>query len=153
TADPAIIEEFAYCDTNRANGAADLDDAKNRKLIGQVVKHWDPSGLSTVERIDLSGKPAHVTQTLIKPGSDNDTGVVDWDVADRTGLLESETFHQITEYDALGRMTLLYSWHRDITFGANGAQQPTPGATNRVAVYEPEYNERGALVSEWLHVR
>ena len=50
-------------------------------------------------------------------------------------------------------MTRLYNWHRDITFAASGAEQPTPGATNRVAVYEPEYNERGALVSEWLHVR
>ena len=25
-------------------------------------------------------------------------------------------------------MTRLYNWHRDITFGASGAQQPTPGA-------------------------
>ncbi len=149
----ALVEAFDYCDTDQPNGAANLADAKQRKLIGQAVRHWDPSGLSTVERIDLSGKPAHITRMLIKPDADSATGVLNWDIETRSSLLEAETFHQITEYDALGRMTLLYNWHRDITFGANGAEQPTPGATNRVAVYKPEYNERGALVSEWLHVR
>src|SRR5262245_58350139 len=153
TAAAALLEAFDYCDTVLPTGAANLTDAKHGNLIGQAVRHWNPSGLSTVERIDLSGKPAHITRTLIKPDADGVTGVLSWDIANRSSLLEAETFRQITEYDALGRMTRLYNWHRDITFGSNGAQQPTPDATNRVAVYEPEYNERGALVSEWLHVR
>ncbi len=50
-------------------------------------------------------------------------------------------------------MTPLYNWHRDITFNPDGTQRNTPGSTNRVAVYVPEYNERGVLKSEWLHVR
>src|SRR5262249_37903102 len=104
-------------------------------------------------RVDLSGKPAHVTRTLIKPDADGPTGVLNWNLTNRSSLLEAETFRRITEHDALGRVTRLYNWHRDITFGANGAPQPTPGTTNRVAIYEPEYNERGALVAEWLHVR
>jgi len=153
TSTAALVEAFEYSDTDQPNGAANLDDAKMHNLIGQPVKHWDPSGLATVERIDLSGKPEHVTRSLIRPDSDGGTGVLNWDVANRNTLLESEIFHQITEYDALGRMTRLYNWHRNITFGANGSAQATPGATNRVAVYEPSYNERGALISESLHVR
>src|SRR5262249_16763701 len=63
----ALVEAFDYCDTDQLNEAAkNLADAKQRNLIGQAVRHWDPSGLSTVERMDLSGKPAHITRTLIK---------------------------------------------------------------------------------------
>src|SRR5262249_26322730 len=139
--------------TDQPKGAANLADAKQRNLIGQAVRHWDPSGLSTVERIDLSGKPAHVTRTLIKPDADGGTGVLNWDIANRSSLLEAETVRQIAECDALGVVALLYSGLRDIIVSASGEQQPTPGATNRVAVYDPEFNERGALVSEWLQVR
>ncbi|TXI37253.1 MAG: toxin [Nitrosomonas sp.] len=154
TANAALIEAFEYCDTNQPNVATGLNDAKNRNLIGQAIKHWDPSGLATVERIDLSGQPAHITRTLIKLTADsNPDGVLNWDLADRSSLLEDETFIQLTEYDALGRMTTLYNWHRDITFAADGTQQITPGLTNRVAVYVPEYNKRGVLNSERLHVR
>ena len=156
TAAAALVEVFDYCDSAQPllpDDRVNLADAEQRNLIGQPVRHWDPSGLSTVERIDLSGKPAHVTRTLIKSDADGRTGVLNWGIANRSSLLEAETFRQITEYDALGRVKRLYNWHRDITFGASGAQQPTPGATNRVTIYEPEYGERGALVSEWLHVR
>ncbi len=151
---PALIEAFEYCDTNGPNGAIDFDDAKQRNLISQAVKHWDPSGLATVERVDLSGQPSHVTRTLVRMASDPalEPELLDWYLS-RTAPLENETFIKHSGFDALGRMTTLYNWHRDITFSANGAQQATPGATNRVAVYVPEYNERGALKAEWLHVR
>ncbi|PXX16111.1 RHS repeat-associated protein [Nitrosomonas ureae] len=154
TANPAIIEAFEYCDTNRPNVTTNLDDAKKRNLIGQAIKHWDPSGLATVERINLSGQPAHITRTLIQLTADNNPdGVLNWNLADRSSLLEDETFIQLTEYDALGRMTTLYNWHRDITFAVDGTQKATPGLTNRVAVYVPEYNERGVLKGKKLHVR
>ena len=153
TAAAALVEAFDYCDTAQPSGAANLADAKQRNLIGQAVRHRDPSGLSTVARFDLSGKPAHITRRLVRPGAASAAGIVDWSAGDGPLEAQTETFRQITEYDALGRVTRLYNWHRDITFWANGAQQPTSGTTNRVAVYEPEYNERGALVSEWLHVR
>jgi RHS repeat-associated protein len=151
----ALVEAFDYCDTVHpllADGAIDLAEARQRRLIGHAVRHWDPSSLATVDRIDLSGQPAHLTRTLIKPDADDAVGVLNWDTANRSTLLEAETFHQITEHDALGRLTRLYNWHRDITFAAQGDQH-TPGATNRVAVHEPAYNERGALTSEWLHIR
>lgn len=151
-APPVLVETFEYCDTSQPNFGGGLSDAKKNNLIGQAIKHWDPSGKVTVEKIDLSGKPAHVTRTLIKATeAGNLDGVLNWQPS-RTVPLEDETFIQLTEYDALGRMTTLYNWHRDITFGTNGIPTNTPGMTNRVAVYIPEYNKRGALVSEWLHV-
>jgi hypothetical protein len=128
----ALIEAFDYCDTDQPNGAVDLADARARMLIGQAVRHWETSGISTVERVDICGKPAHVTRSLIVAAAVGGTGVVGWNVANRDDLLEDDVFHLVTEYDALGRTVLLYNWHRDITYGANGGTL-TPGATNRVA--------------------
>ncbi|CAH0353123.1 hypothetical protein AQB9606_03073 [Aquabacterium sp. CECT 9606] len=153
---PAMVEAFDYCDAaspRDAAGPISLADAQQRNLIGQSVSHFDPSGLATVERVSLLGQPTHVTRRLILPHSDGDDGLLNWHTAARNELLEQETFRHITEFDALGRMTRLYNWHRDITFAPDGTFQDTPGQTNRVAVYEPNYNERGALQSEWLHVR
>ena len=65
--------------------------------------------------------------------------LIDWKTTP-AALLETETFTQITQFDALSRMTLQYNWHR-------------AAPDNRVAVYEPEYNERGSLVREALTVR
>ena len=156
---PALIEAFDYVDTDcfkNAQGVVDefaLAAARAKNLIGQAIKHYDPSGLATVERLDLSGKPAHVTRTLVKMASDpiQEPELLDW-APSRTAPLENETFIHLTVYDALGRMTTLYNWHRDVTF-ASGQHQATPGETDRVAVYVPKYNERGALKAEWLHMR
>jgi len=113
-----------------------LADAKQRNLRGQAHLHYDPSGLGQVERLDFKGKPLEVKRTLTNK---YDAPVLDWSVVDRTILLEKETFVQITEYDALGRMTRLYNWHRDVP-------------DNRVAVYVPTYNNRGLLLRETLDV-
>ncbi len=134
---PVQIEAFEHCDTVRPRGAADLDDARVRNLVGQAVRHYDAGGLATVERIDLCGKPGHVTRTLVRPDANRATGLVDWS-GDRTTALEAETFHQMTRYDALARMTRLHGWHR--------------GAGSRVAVYLPAYGKRGVLSSERLIV-
>ena len=145
----ALIESFDFCDAGNP-APYTLVEAQQRNLIGQAISHRDPSGEVTVQRIDVSGKPAHITRTLIRPDAGANDGVVDWNA---TELLDDETFHQITEYDALGRMTTLYNWHRDIIFATDGTTTASAGTTNRVAVYVPEYNPRGMLVSEWLHVR
>ena len=109
--------------------------AKQRNLRGQAHLHYDPSGLSQIEGLDFKGKPLEVKRTLTNM---YDAPVLDWNVADRTTLLETETFSQITEYDALGRMTTLYNWHQ--------------GIGSRVAVYMSAYNERGLMLSETLDV-
>lgn len=157
---PAQIESFEYEDTLQYTDAdffvtdrPGLDRAQASNLLGQAVRHRDPSGLAGVQRIDLSGQPAHITRRLIRTDLQGADGVVNWTAGD--ALLEdpSETFHQTTDFDALGRMTRQFNWHRDLTFGANGSATPSEGATNRVAVYVPAYNARGLLASEWLHVR
>jgi RHS repeat-associated protein len=158
---PRLIEAFNYIDTGNftdANGnvtdASGLQSAGTLNLIGQAVEHWDPSGRATVKRIDLCGKPAHITRTLVTVDTtQDDVPALGWPAAaaDRQALLDKDTFIQLSEFDALGRMTTLYNWHRDITFA--GGPTSTPGATDRVAVYVPQYNERGVLKSEALYVR
>jgi len=138
---PQMIGRFEYIDTNSG-----IADAKIRNLCGQLHKHYDSSGLSQTERIDFKGSPLEVRRRLV---ADYKAAVVDWqDQVDAQGkqvaleeLLEIETFVQVTEYDALKRMTRLYNWHR----------QDVPDS--RVAVYEPHYNHRGLLDSEDLVVR
>jgi RHS repeat-associated protein len=147
TAHPALIEAFAYADTDTFTSGGVVDQvalaaAKERNLIGQATAHYDPSGLATVERVDPHGAAEEITRTLVH---DVKAAVVNWNVGDRAGLLEQETFVQITQRDALGRTTTLYNWHRDLA-----AQ---PGYSDRVAVYVPHYNARGALESKALHVR
>ena len=149
------IEAFEYLDTGTAT-PGELDEARRRNLIGQAVWHWDASGLTGLESIDVSGQPDHQTRALarVDPARDGDTAL-HWPDAnpDRLGLLDAEVFHRITDHDALGRMVRLFNWHRDVTFNADGSQQNTPGATNRVGVYVPRYDERGALAGEWIYLR
>lgn len=58
--------------------------------------------------------------------------------AEPESRLMPEAFAQVIEYDALNRMTRQYNWHK--------------GTGSRVAVYEPNYNERGLLLSEDLAI-
>jgi RHS repeat-associated protein len=147
--DPAaLIEAFSYADTTDFTSAAGLvdqaglDDVKRRNLIGQAIRHYDPSGVATIERADTGGAVEEITRTLV---ADVAAPVVDWQVDDRTTLLKPETFVQITQHDALTRMTTLYQWHLE-TPGQ-------PGHSDRVAVYVPAYDKRGTLQSETLHVQ
>ena len=144
---PKMVEHFEYVDTA---GNPNIDAHKAANLVGQLVKHYDPSGRVETLRLDFSGNVLEVQRTLNNQPRES---LIDWSTTNPNNFLETETFTQITEYDALKRMTKLYNWHRDITFAPDGTQQATPGKTNRVAVYLPEYNQRGALASEWLHVR
>jgi len=141
----AMIETFTYSDTanfTSAVGVVDrvaLDAAQQRNLVGQATQHYDPSGLATVARVDFKGAAEEITRTLVKTV---EAPIVDWNRADRATLLEPETFTQITEHDALGRMTRHYNWH---------IESPTDSGTSaRVAVYLPHYNRRGALERETL---
>ena len=142
-----MVEHFEYVDTA---GNQSINAHKTANLVGQLVRHYDPSGLVETLRLDFSGNVLEVQRRLNNQPHDS---LIDWPTINPDSLLVTETFVQITEYDALKRMTKHYNWHRDITFAPDGTQQSTPGKTNRVAVYLPEYNQRGALASEWLHVR
>lgn len=125
---PITLERFEYQD-----GVA----TDTRNLNGQLTHHYDPSGLLQTVRRDFKGNVQEIRRTLVK---DTRVSHVDWTARPTANdaRLETETYIQITEHDALNRMTRLFNWHR--------ASQP-------VAVYEPRYNARGLLHSETLRVR
>jgi RHS repeat-associated protein len=121
-----MVERFEYQD-------AEPNDTNN--LNAQLVRHYDPSGLVETVRRDFKGSVESVKRTL---ASDAHASLIDWQSfqnPDGSLKLNAETFTQLTEYDALSRMTRQYNWHRDPTY---------------VAVYEPTYSERGLLKSEKL---
>jgi RHS repeat-associated protein len=141
----ALVESFEYADTASLQepgheDPAGLEAARQRNLLGQAVAHRDPSGVATVERVDLEAQPQEITRTLVH---DVSAPLVDW--GQEVPLVEDETFRRIVLRDALGRPHTILDWHRD--------RDDAPGTSDRVAVFEPRYGERGALVSETLHVR
>ena len=135
-----VIEKFVYQDA--------IDQPINN-LNGQATHHYDASGLNEVIGVDFAGSPLEIRRTLVL---DKTAAFIDWQ-GNLSSKLETETWIQITEYDALKRMTKLFNWHRDVKFDNQHNEQVTPGVTNRVAIYIPRYNERGLLSGETLHVR
>ncbi|NJK28533.1 MAG: RHS repeat protein [Coleofasciculaceae cyanobacterium SM2_3_26] len=123
---PQVIEGFIYGESQ--------PEAQERNLRGQVYQHYDPSGLMTNQRFDFKGNLLEATRQLTQI---YDEPVIDWN----TEPPLEERFTQRTEYDALNRMTRLENWHR-----GDRADRPP-------AVYIPQYNQRGVLVSETLSVR
>ncbi|MEI6268256.1 MAG: SpvB/TcaC N-terminal domain-containing protein [Methylococcaceae bacterium] len=130
-----MVERYEYRDTQLPDGTHNpqLDQDKAANLIGQLVRHYDPSGLIETIALDFKGSLLEVQRRLVKEAKDT---VTDWQ-GNLEQKLSTETFIQITEYDALKRMTRLYNWHR---------------ANKPVAVYLPKYSERGVLKSEALIV-
>ena len=97
-----MVERYEYQD-------AVPSDVNN--LNGQLVRHYDPSGRIETIRRDFKGNVQEMHRTLTR---DATVSVVDWECG-RHGaerLLEQETYVQLTEHDALNRMTRLYNWHR-----------------------------------------
>jgi hypothetical protein len=133
-----MIERFEYRDLRNADGtpSAQLVADRASNLIGQLVRHYDPSGLTETVRRDFKSNVEEVRRTL---NNRPQASPIDWQGDNPGAQLENETFVQIAQHDALNRMTRLYNWHR--------------GIGSRVAVYEPGYNPRGLLVSEKLTVR
>lgn len=131
-----MIERFEYVDATQNGPFPSANAARNRNLCGQLYRHYDASGLVQVERIDFNGNVVETRRQLTK---DHTSSRPDWQ-ANPSSQLEPESFTKLAEHDAVGRLARLYNWHR-----------PT-STDKRVAVYEPEYNERGLLVRERLIV-
>ncbi|MGB7816858.1 MAG: SpvB/TcaC N-terminal domain-containing protein [Methylotenera sp.] len=121
-----IIEKFVYQDARPS--------LTNKNLNGQMTHHYDASGMVETVLLDFKGSPLQVNRRLVK---DAKSTVTSWQ-GNLNTKLETETFSQRTEYDALGRMTRLYNWHR--------------GVGSRVSVYVPKYSARGNLKAEQLIV-
>lgn len=126
-----MVGRYEYVDA-----LSNLADAQANNLCGRLVRHFDPSGLMQTNSVDFKGNVLAVQRRLV---ADYKASQVDWQgaagAAPYSGL-DSEIFFHVTEYDALNRMTRLYNWH-----GGNGT---------RVAIYEPQYNQRGLLQGEDL---
>jgi RHS repeat-associated protein len=121
--DTFLIEKIRY-------GDGEVDDKINN-LRGQVVEHYDSSGRMANIAFDFKGNLLEAQRNL---ATIIDEPIIDWTEGSQTNHVdEEETFTINTQYDALGRMTRLYNWHR---------------STDRIAVYVPSYNERGVLVAE-----
>jgi RHS repeat-associated protein len=138
-----MIERFEYRDTTNADGTPNQQLATDlaANLVGQLVRHYDPSGLTVTVRRDFKG---NVLQVKRKLNNQPKEALIDWN-SDPDNFLKSETFTQITEFDALNRMTRHYNWHVE--------SPDNSGNSERVAVYVPVYNQRGALAEETLLVR
>jgi RHS repeat-associated protein len=122
-----MIERFEYQD-------ARPNDVNN--LNGQLVRRYDPSGRAETVRRDFDGNVREVRRRLNNRPRE---ALIDWS-ANPVASLEAESFAQITEFDALNRMTRQFHWHRE-------------AAGSPVTSHEPTYNERGALFSESLTTR
>jgi YD repeat-containing protein len=122
-----MIERFEYQD-------AQTGDANN--LNGQRVLHYDASGRTETVRYDFQGT---VLETRRRLNNQPTASLIDWS-ANPDAALESESFTQITQFDALQRLTLQFNWHR-------------AAAGSPVARYLPTYNQRGLLLSQQLTTR
>jgi RHS repeat-associated protein len=100
------------------------------------VRHYDASGLIETVRRDFHGNMLEAKRRLNNQPRES---VLDWQTNPQS-LLETESFAQLTEFDALNRPTRVFNWHRQ-----------APGSL--VARSEPRYNKRGLLRSEQLTLR
>lgn len=114
-------------------------EVKILNLKGQPYKSYDQSGLVTNMRFDFKGNPLEVHRRPAVAYAHD----IHWDTAltlapDRVpeDRLMEETFQQVSEYDALNRVTRQYNWHQ--------------GPGSRVSVLEPVYNQRGKLGQEYV---
>ena len=92
-----IVEEFIYGDQS--------DKARN--LCGQLKKHYDQAGVSTVHSLTMGGEPLSA-ETQLRLDYKNEAN---WD--DMSDLL-SEPYKQKAKYGALGRVVT------DTGIGSNG---------------------------------
>jgi len=135
-----MIERFEYRDVRETNLDLNLQlnvdqDANN---IGQLVRHYDSSGLVETSRRDFKNNVIEVQRTLVRDAQASRTDWRDKTNPDGTSKLEADVYSRITNYDALNRMTSTLNWHR--------------GVGSYVAVYTPAYNKRGLLGSESLRL-
>ena len=107
---------------------------KANNVRGKAVRQCGGSGQVKTLRYDFKGNVLEIQKQMPR---DAKAKLLDWN----TALLDPTVYTQITEYDALNRMSRLYNWHYSDTVRGKS-----------VAVYEPSYGPRGVLQSEELVV-
>jgi RHS repeat-associated protein len=142
-----LVRASEYADTGSLSTAA-LAAARSANLVGQPVRHYDPGGMSTIDRVGIDGDVEERTRTIV---ADVPADTVDWNRPNREALLATDdtglpdTHREITERDALSRPTTIYHWHRGLAGVA--------GASDRVAVSMFDYDRRGELRTRTLLVQ
>lgn len=134
-----VVERIVYGDTPDlfpSPAPGDLPQEKTDNLRGQIVRHYDPSGLITNRRFDFKG---NLLQTERQLATAVKVVVIHWPENPPAEAL-GEVFYKSEAFDALNRMIRLENWHRR----SNDSRPP--------AVYTPGYNERGLLAAEALAV-
>jgi RHS repeat-associated protein len=121
------IERFVY-----GESISSTNDAQARNIRGQLLHHYDQSGVISTQNIDFKGNLLQATRKLT---SAIKAEVLDWPAEPDDSYFEPDTFTQNTQYDALNRMVWQQNWHLE-------GRQP--------ATYIPQYNQRGVLKSEEL---
>jgi RHS repeat-associated protein len=130
-----LIGKTVYGETLLLPDRSNIATLQAINLLGQVSQHYDSGGLITNNHFDFKGNLLDAQKQL---ASVYKAPVIDWQDGSDTNGLEAEIFSQQTQYDALNRMTRQYNWHK---------------TDNNIAVYEPQYNERGILQSEDIVVK
>lgn len=125
-------ERFIYGESLKDSQGKTIDKEKN--LRGELYQHYDPSGRMMQVSFDFKGNLLEQQKQLI---NDPKAEWIHWSDSHLERKLNPEIFYKYSEYDALGRISREYNWHTD---------------PDRVAVYEPQYNERGMLKAESLTV-
>lgn len=135
---PRMIERFEYSDARMPDDTPnpDLAALQAANLLGQPVRRYDTSGCLETVRRDFKGNTLQVRRRLNNRPQES---LFDWQT-NPEGLLETEAFAQLTEFDALNRILRSFNWHRD-------------APRSLVARYEPDYNRRGLLTGEQLTLR
>ncbi len=110
-------------------------EAMVRNLRGQAYQRYDASGLIINLRFDFKGNSLEVQRQF---ASAYQAAVIHWPENPPRSAFEEESFIQTTGYDALNRMKRLENWHIE-------GREP--------AIYMPQYNQRGMLVSETFTLR
>jgi RHS repeat-associated protein len=108
--------------------------AKLNNLCGQLIRHYDSSGLMHNVKFDFTGNLLEAKRQFAAFSTQS---LIDWPDNPLADMLD-QSYSQNTLYDGLGRMVEHRNWYL---------------ADREPAIYKPQYNKRGLLISESLTVR
>jgi len=157
------VERLIYGDSLDIQGKTFIADGANRNLSGQVVRHYDPSGLTEVDTYTITGEPLAVSRAFLADPA-NDVGWAqpngDWAAQAQSmdDKLATERFVTHRGYDALGRPVSGIdpgANRTDIEMGPGGRIRQlsvTPSGGSRFVYLDSlEYAADGARLGDMVH--
>lgn len=101
TALDQYVERVIYGDSLDEQQQPILTEPETRNLRGQIYQHYDPAGLSQVDRYTIQGLPLNSQRQLREEYKRE----ANWNLEEED-LLQSTVYTTRTAYDALGRVTV-----------------------------------------------